>query len=268
MILDLPWRQRLHAILFEDDSPVARRLERLLIFTVLVSFLVVILDSVDSVHAHWAEWLELAEWVFTGLFLLDYLLRLGCAPQPLKYAFSFFGLVDLMAVLPGLVTLFWPEVQDLQIVRILRVLRIFTIFKLGEYNHHAHFLFGAIRGIRQKIVVFLVIISALVTVFGALMYAVEGPESGFTSIPRSIYWAVVTMTTVGYGDITPHTALGQGIATIVMILGSPMIAIPTGIFTSELMDAMQRARAVQAPQQEALCPHCGKALQRTAPHGH
>ena len=195
-----------------------------------------------------------------ALFALEYLLRLYCSPKPLRYAFSFFGLVDLLAVLPAILALAFADAQYLLIVRVIRMIRIFRILKLRQYLAQANFLLTALRSSRRKIIVFLVTVSSLVTVFGTLMYVIEGPANGFTSIPTSIYWAIVTLTTVGFGDITPKTPLGQMVASLVMITGYSIIAVPTGIFTAELTQALR-----QEGQLLHDCPHCSKpAHERSA----
>ncbi len=217
----------------------------------------VILDSVDEISNAYGGLLSDIEWVINGLFLIEYLLRLYCSPKPLRYALSFYGLVDLLAVLPGVIAIFYPNAQYLLVIRIVRVLRIFRILKLRQYLRQADFLLTALRGSRQKITVFFVSVMSLVTVFGSLMYVVEGPEHGFTSIPRGIYWAIVTLTTVGFGDITPKTPLGQAIASLVMLTGYSIIAVPTGIFSAELHNAMRQERP--PGQLDKPCPACAKA---------
>ncbi len=236
------WRQRLYVIIFQSDTVAGRRFDSALLIVILASLLVVILDSVDEISNAYGGLLSDIEWVINGLFLIEYLLRLYCSPKPLRYALSFYGLVDLLAVLPGVIAIFYPNAQYLLVIRIVRVLRIFRILKLRQYLRQADFLLTALRGSRQKITVFFVSVMSLVTVFGSLMYVVEGPEHGFTSIPRGIYWAIVTLTTVGFGDITPKTPLGQAIASLVMLTGYSIIAVPTGIFSAELHNAMRQER--------------------------
>lgn len=248
------WRERLYVIIFETSTPAAQRFDNWLLLTILASLVVVMLDSIERFHLQYASVFAALEWFFTALFAIEYGLRLYCSPKPLRYALSFFGLVDLLAVLPVVLALVFADAQYLMIVRAIRMIRIFRILKLRQYLSQANFLMVALRGSKQKIIVFLVSVSTLVTVFGALMYVVEGPARGFTSIPTSIYWAVVTLTTVGFGDITPQTPFGQMLATLVMITGYSIIAVPTGIFTAELANAMR--------QDETLlhdCPRCHKA---------
>lgn len=252
------WRQRLYIIIFESDTPAGQRFDSALLIVILASLLVVILDSVDDISNTYGGLLSDIEWVINGLFLIEYLLRLYCSPKPLRYALSFYGLIDLLAVLPGVIAIFLPDAQYLLVIRIVRVLRIFRILKLRQYLRQADFLLTALRGSRQKITVFFVSVMSLVTVFGSLMYVVEGPQHGFTSIPRGIYWAIVTLTTVGFGDITPKTPLGQAIASLVMLTGYSIIAVPTGIFSAELHNAMREERGPD--KLERACPSCAKGV--------
>jgi voltage-gated potassium channel len=247
------WRQRLYIIIFETSTPAAQRFDNWLLVTILASLVVVMLDSVEYFHSQYAEVFRALEWFFTVLFAIEYGLRLYISPKPMRYAFSFFGLVDLLAVLPAILALMFADAQYLMIVRAIRLIRVFRVLKLRQYLSQANFLLVALRGSKQKIIVFLVSVSTLVTVYGALMYVIEGPANGFTSIPISIYWAVVTLTTVGFGDITPQTPIGQMLATLVMITGYSIIAVPTGIFTAELANAMRLEG-----QMEHDCPHCRK----------
>ncbi|MCQ4346663.1 ion transporter [Pseudomonas stutzeri] len=249
-----PLRQRLHSIIFHTDTPAGRRFDELLLLTIFASLVVVMLDSVESIGQAYGPLLDGLEWGFTALFAVEYLTRLYCSPKPLRYAFSFYGLIDLLAVLPGILALLFADAQFLIVVRVLRMLRVFRVLKLTPYLSQANFLLVALRGSRQKIIVFLLTVSTLVTVFGTLMYVIEGPAHGYSSIPTSIYWAVVTLTTVGFGDITPQTPLGQGLATLIMITGYSIIAVPTGIFTAELANAMRGGSGgLQRP-----CPTCDK----------
>lgn len=247
------WRQRLYIIIFETSTRGGQRFDNWLLLAILASLVVVMLDSIERFHSQYAGLFSALEWGFTALFAIEYGLRLYCSPKPLRYAFSFFGMVDLLAVLPAILALIFADAQYLMIVRVIRMIRIFRVLKLRQYLTQANFLLVALRSSKQKVIVFLVTVSTLVTVFGALMYVVEGPSNGFTSIPISIYWAVVTLTTVGFGDITPQTPLGQMLATMLMITGYSIIAVPTGIFTAELANAMR-----QEGQMVHDCPHCHK----------
>ncbi len=246
-------RERLYRIIFFTDTEAGQRFDNWLLVCIVASLVVVMLDSIVEVHRTFGPWLVGLEWMFTALFAAEYLVRLYCAPKPLRYAFSFFGLIDLLAILPAFVSLFYGDAQYLLIVRVLRLIRVFRVLKLSPYMKQANFLLTALRGSQQKITVFFVCIATLVTVFGALMYVIEGPEHGFTSIPKGIYWAIVTLTTVGFGDVVPKTALGQALASLVMITGYSVIAVPTGIFGAELANAMRSGE-----RHKHDCPACGK----------
>ncbi|WP_095190670.1 ion transporter [Pseudomonas sp. Irchel 3E19] len=246
------WRERLYVMIFQSDTLAGRRFDGILLLIILASLVIVMLDSIDSIHQNYADVLAYIEWGFTIIFLGEYILRLYCSPKPLRYAFSFYGLVDLLAIVPGILALYYSDAQYLLIIRIIRMLRIFRVLKLSPYLKQANYLMSALRGSKQKIVVFLVSVCTLVTVFGTLMYVIEGPEHGFTSIPKGIYWAIVTLTTVGFGDIVPKTPLGQVISSLVMITGYSIIAVPTGIFTAELANAMR------GEQLQHDCPACKK----------
>ncbi len=241
-------RQRLHEIIFEADTPAGKLFDLLLIVSILASVLVVMLDTIAPLHAAYGPLFLGLEWFFTILFTIEYLLRLSCIGRPLKYACSFYGIVDLLSILPTYVSLLLPSGKYFLVIRILRLLRVFRVLKLVQYVGESNYLQKALWASRRKILVFLFAVSLLMVIFGAIMYIVEGPEHGFTSIPRSIYWAVVTMTTVGYGDISPQTNLGQALASLVMIVGYGIIAIPTGIVTSEL--TFNRHISTQ------VCPQC------------
>lgn len=245
------WRGRLHEIIFEADTPAGRAFDIALFAAILLSVLVVLLDSVGAVRARHGAALRVAEWTFTILFSIEYALRLIALRRPLAYVVSFFGLVDLLAILPSYLSLLLPGAQSLLAVRTLRLLRIFRVFKLARYVGEAQVLLTALRASRPKIIVFLWAVTTIVVIVGALMYLIEGEAHGFTSIPRAIYWAVVTMTTVGYGDIAPQTVLGQMLASLLMIVGYGIIAIPTGIVTVELASAQRPAVSTQ------VCPACG-----------
>ncbi|MBF7730835.1 ion transporter [Pseudomonas sp. N040] len=262
------WRERLYTIIFQADTPAGRRFDAWLLVVILASLLVVMLDSMQDTQTQYKTWLLWLEWLFTAIFAVEYLLRLYCSPKPLRYAFSFYGLIDLLAVLPAFLALLFASAQYLMVVRIIRVLRVFRILKLTPYLRQANYLMTALRGSQQKITVFFLCILILVTVFGALMYVVEGPANGFSSIPKSIYWAIVTLTTVGFGDITPKTPLGQAIASVVMVAGYSIIAVPTGIFTAEMAAAMRQGTRHACPNcakdshesEAAFCSRCGEKL--------
>ncbi|MBA3008108.1 MAG: ion transporter [Proteobacteria bacterium] len=244
------WRTVLHEVIFEADTPKGKGFDILLIVSILTSVAAVMLDSIAAVQSLYGSLLYRIEWFFTLIFTAEYLLRLLCVGRPFKYAVSFYGVVDLLAIIPTFLSLFLPGSQYLLVIRILRILRIFRILKLIPYLGEAQLLVKALRASGRKIAVFLYTVLTLVVIFGSLMYVIEGGEHGFTSIPRSIYWAIVTMTTVGYGDIAPQTSLGQALASIVMIFGYSIIAVPTGIVTVEMSQAFGRKVSTQA------CPEC------------
>ena len=244
------WRTVLHEVIFEADTPLGKGFDVLLIVSILASVIAVMLDSIGAVQSHYGSLLYGIEWLFTILFSVEYLLRLMCVGRPLKYAISFYGVVDLLAIIPTYVSLFLPGSQYLLVIRILRILRIFRILKLIPYLGEARLLMKALRASSHKITVFIYTVMTLVVIFGSLMYVIEGGANGFTSIPRSIYWAIVTLTTVGYGDISPQTVLGQTLASMVMILGYAIIAVPTGIVSVEMSRAFGRNVSTQS------CPEC------------
>lgn len=245
------WRRRLHEIIFEADTPAGKAFDVLLIVSILASVAAVMLDSIATVRSTYGTLLSAAEWTFTLLFTLEYLLRLACVGRPLRYARSFYGWVDLLAILPTYLSLLLPGSHYLLVIRILRILRIFRVFKLVQYLDEASQLLQALRASARKIAVFLFAVLTLVIIFGSLMYLIEGEESGFSSIPRSVYWTIVTLTTVGYGDISPQTGLGQSLASLIMICGYGIIAVPTGIVSVEMTRTLGRKVSTQA------CPECG-----------
>ena len=249
---DSPLRARLHEVIFEADTRAGRWFDLALIWGILISVAAVMLDSVRGIREIHGPWLTRVEWFFTIAFTLEYVLRLGCIGRPLRYATSFYGVVDLLAVLPTYLSLMFPGSHYLLVIRILRVLRIFRVLKLVQYLDEANVMMRALKASRRKVAVFFFTVMTLVVVFGSVMYLIEGEGNGFTSIPRSVYWAIVTMTTVGYGDISPATALGQAIAALVMVLGFTIIAVPTGIVASEMTRAEQQRRPVSTQ----VCPQC------------
>ncbi len=244
------WRNKLFEIIFEADTPAGKWFDIVLIICILLSVIVVMLDSVSAIGSKYGRLLYALEWFFTILFTVEYVLRLACVDKPIRYAVSFFGVVDLLAVLPTYMSLVFFGSRYLAVVRVLRVLRIFRVLKLGHHMKEAAVLRKALYASRRKILVFLFAVLTLVVIIGSLIYVIEGKESGFTSIPRSIYWAIVTLTTVGYGDISPQTGPGQFLAAIVMILGYSIIAVPTGIVTVELSQVRKEQPNTQA------CPNC------------
>ncbi len=246
------WRLRLHTIVFEADTPAGRAFDLALIGLILLSVIVVSVETIPGLTPRVYSALRTTEWVLTAIFTVEYVLRLIAVQRPVAYAASFFGIVDVLAILPTWVSLFVPGARVLLVVRVLRLLRIFRVLKLTRYLSEAALIGTALRASMRKIVVFLLTVATVVVVVGSVMYVVEGPDTGFTSIPTSMYWAVVTLTTVGYGDISPRTPLGQALASLVMILGYGIIAVPTGIVTAELT---QQARQTHVSTQS--CRHCG-----------
>ncbi len=246
------WKELVYRVIFEADTPAGKIFDIALIGVIFTSIIAVMLESVTSLQQLYGPWFQVAEWSITALFTLEYLVRLACVRHPIRYAVSFFGIVDLLSILPTYLSLIFPGTQSLVVIRALRLLRIFRVLKLSPYLKGANVLMVALRTSRHKIIVFLGSIMVLVIILGSAMYLVEnGRGSGFTSIPRSMYWAVVTMTTVGYGDIIPTSVLGQIIASFVMILGYAIIAIPTGIVTAEIV----HAAGVRTITTRA-CPEC------------
>lgn len=246
------WRKKLQVVIFEADTPAGRLFDIALIASIILSVVAVMLDSVAVIRQQYGNWLLFAEWTFTILFSIEYLLRIISINKPSGYIFSFYGIVDLLAILPTYISLFFPGTQFLLVIRILRVLRIFRVLKFVQYISEAKMLRTALSASRRKITVFLFTVLSVVVIVGALMYMIEGPENGFTSIPKSIYWSIVTLTTVGYGDISPNTPIGQMLAAIVMVMGYGIIAVPTGIVTVEFSKLGKTEITTQA------CPNCSK----------
>jgi len=247
-----PWREKLRVVIFEADTPAGKAFDVGLLAAIVLSVVAVMLDSVAGLRTRHGELLDYAEWFFTLLFSAEYALRLACSPRPLRYARSFFGVVDLLAILPTYLSLLIPGAESMIVIRGLRLLRTFRVFKLGQFLGEASLLRDALAASRHKITVFLGTISILVTILGAAMYLIEGARNGFTSIPVAIYWAIVTMTTVGYGDIAPVTVSGKLLASLVMILGYSIIAVPTGIVTAEIVEGAAASRKITTRS----CPNC------------
>jgi len=247
------FRNRVHEIIFEADTPAGKAFDVALLVAIVASVLVVLLETVPAYHDRYGKLFYALEWVFTIFFTIEYLFRLYSIYRPWKYATSVFGVIDLMAILPTYLSIIFPGSQSLLVIRILRLMRVFRIFKLGHFLAGGAHLTKALKASRPKITVFLLFISLMVTIIGAVMYLVEGGLEGsnFTSIPQGIYWAVVTLTTVGYGDITPQTALGQFLSALVMIMGYGLLAVPTGIVSVELFKTSSDI-TTQA------CRYCGK----------
>ncbi|GAA4449147.1 ion transporter [Nibrella saemangeumensis] len=249
---DRAWQRWLHEIIYENDTPGGRAFDITLIWAILLSIGVVIIDSVESFSLRYGEWLYRAEWLFTILFTLEYVLRLISIRKPLAYVFSFMGIVDLFAILPTYFSLFLSGAPYLLVVRALRLLRIFRILKMWHFIAEGRVITQALYRSYIKISVFMLVILILVTIMGSVMYLIEGGENGFDNIPTSIYWAIVTLTTVGYGDISPVTPLGRLFAAFIMLCGYGIIAVPTGIVTTEFMSAVQKGTSPES------CPNCGR----------
>ncbi|MEE9542737.1 MAG: ion transporter [Thermodesulfobacteriota bacterium] len=246
-----PLRLILQQTIFEAETRAGKIFDILLIISILCSVAAVMLDSVISIRARYGDILHDVEWFFTILFTIEYILRLACVGRPLKYATSFFGAVDLVSIVPTYLSLLLPGSQFLLVIRILRVLRIFRVLKFVQYLEESRLLMEALRESRKKITVFLFTVLTLVVILGSIMYLIEGEANGFTSIPRSIYWAIVTLTTVGYGDISPNTFPGQVLASFIMLLGYGIIAVPTGMVTARVAMAVRNKKV-----STHACPEC------------
>ncbi len=265
-------KDRLYTVIFGTNTPAGKLFDLVLICSIFISVVIVIIDSVSSASASYGTLLIALEWLFTVLFTIEYGLRIYCSPNRLSYARSFYGIIDLLAILPTYLSLFFGSGTYLIVIRLLRVLRIFRILKLIRYLQEANLLLRAIIASRRKVMVFFSTVSVLAVIFGSLMFVIEGPENGFTSIPMSIYWTIVTITTVGYGDITPHTTAGQVLASLVMLTGYSIIAVPTGIITAEINHEMvlDRERIVCSnchtsghERNAKFCRNCGVSLEIT-----
>lgn len=269
-----PWRHRLYTIIFEAETPGGRAFDVVLLWAILLSVVLVSLESVATIRAGYGPYLAALEWVLTALFTAEYILRIVCVAHPSRYMRSFYGVVDLAALLPSYLALLFPGANSLMVIRTLRLLRVFRILKLVHFSREALSLLRALRASRSKIMVFLLAISTLIMISGTVMYLIEGnSDSGFTSIPRAMYWAVVTMTTVGYGDIAPTTPLGQFFAALLMISGYAILAVPTGIVSAELVRGPPPRDALPCPRCDAedhardarFCRRCGATLTPTPP---
>ena len=244
-------RQKLHELIFEAETPLGKFFDIFLIIAILASVIVVMLESVSSLDLQWGRLFDLLEWIFTILFTLEYFARIVALKKPYYYIKSYYGIIDLLSILPTYLSLLFTGTQALMVLRIMRLLRIFRVLKLVRFLSEANKLFNALKSSMPKITVFLVGVVCINLIVGTLMYIIEGGNNGFDSIPRSIYWAIVTMTTVGYGDIAPMTVIGQTLASFIMILGYGIIAVPTGIVTSEIHLAKSRKISTE------VCPSCG-----------
>ncbi|MBB4079321.1 voltage-gated potassium channel [Lewinella aquimaris] len=250
-------RNRIHEIIFEADTPTGKFFDIALLILIGVSVIAVMLESSEEWNQRYHTLFFYTEWFLTIVFTIEYALRLYVTVRPLKYALSFYGIVDIMAILPSYLSLLIPNSQYFLIIRVLRLMRIFRIFKLGQYLNEGDQLRRSLADSRNKIAVFLFAVTMLVTIIGAVMYLIEGGSNdGFSSIPRAVYWAIVTITTVGYGDITPQTQIGQFLSAVVMIIGYAIIAVPTGIVTSEMMRGERRRKPLRNNTQ--VCRFCAK----------
>lgn len=244
------WRKSFFEVIFEADTPAGKLFDVVLMVNIVASVLVVMLNSVASLNAEYADLFTVLEWFFTILFTIEYVLRLICVVHPFRYAGSFFGVVDLLAILPTYISIIFPAGRSFTVIRLLRVLRVFRVLKFARCLSDANMLMQALVASRRKIFVFIFAVLILVVIIGSVIYVIEGVENGFTSIPRSVYWAIVTLTTVGYGDISPKTPLGQLLASAVMIMGYAIIAVPTGIISVEL--SRQEKKLITSQ----VCPVC------------
>ena len=264
------WRFALHEVIYESNTPAGKAFDVALLFAIFTSIIIVMLDSVQSLHKQYGGLFYTIEWIFSALFTLEYILRLISIRRPAKYVFSFLGIIDLIALIPTYLSIFFIGAQSLLVFRALRLLRVFRIFKLGHFLTEINFLTVAIKGSIRKISIFLMTVFMLAVILGSIMYLVEQRENGFSNIPESIYWAIVTITTVGYGDISPVTPIGKMLAALVMLIGYAIIAVPTGIITHDLAIAARKKKEVlescPACSREghdadaAFCKYCGSSL--------
>ncbi|MEX0967975.1 MAG: ion transporter [Bacteroidia bacterium] len=248
------WRLRLHVIIFEADTPAGKFFDLALLIVILLSVVAIMLESVEEIRAEYGTTLRVIEYCVTGLFTIEYILRIVSTGKPWRYIFSFFGIVDMISFLPTYLSFFLVGSQFMLVIRAIRLLRVFRVLKLTRYLGEAAVLRRALSNSFEKIIVFLGTVLVLTVIIGAAMYLIEGPENGFTSIPKSIYWSIVTLTTVGYGDISPQTVPGQMLASIVMLMGYGIIAVPTGLVSVEYSRAFQSSISA-----ETSCQNCGTA---------
>ncbi len=247
------WQMQLHELIYESETKAGKTFDIILLLCILASIIVVMLDSVQVLKAKYGFVFYVLEWCFTIVFTIEYILRLVCIKRPLKYVFSALGVIDLLAIIPSYLSIVIAGAQSLLVLRALRLLRIFRIFRLVHFLSEMQFLSHAIKNSLRKISIFILFVLTSVVILGSIIYLVEGEEHGFTSIPQSVYWAIVTITTVGYGDIAPATPLGQMIASFIMLLGYGIIAVPTGIITTEMAIAARSKK-----QGNQACLNCGR----------
>lgn len=250
------WRHRLHEIIYESDTPAGKLFDVILLWLILFSVVLVMLESVERLNSRYHDLFNVAEWIITVLFSFEYVARIATVRQPWRYIFSFYGIIDFLSAIPKYLSLLLVGTQVLVAFRALRLLRVFRILKLSHYVGESQKITDALRASRTRIFVFLFAILIICVVLGTIMYLIESRESGFTSIPKSVYWAIVTLTTVGYGDIAPQSVAGQFVASLIMILGYAIIAIPTGIITSEMTRASARENDDTPPVSTQSCPQC------------
>ncbi|RYD79860.1 MAG: ion transporter [Sphingobacteriales bacterium] len=265
-------RFRLHEIIYESNTKAGKAFDVALLFAIFTSIMLVMLDSVESIHQKHGSLFNTLEWIFTGLFTVEYILRLISIRKPWKFVFSLLGIIDLISLIPSYLSIFIPGAQSLLAFRALRLLRVFRIFKLGNFLTEINFLTTALKGSVRKISIFLLTVLTLTVILGSIMYLVEQKENGFSNIPESIYWAIVTITTVGYGDISPVTPTGKFVASVVMLIGYAIIAVPTGIITHDIAVAAKQKKELpescpscgrEGHEQDALfCKYCGSSLYR------
>ncbi len=262
-------KHQLYVIIFGTHTKAGKIFDITLIIAILTSLAVLVIGSIPNIKSQWSDELRLIEYGFTALFTLEYITRIYCSPKPSAYAKSFYGVIDLIAILPTYLVILFPSASFMSVIRALRIMRIFRVLKLVRYLQDSNLLLRSLLSARRKIIIFFSTVAILVTILGSFIFIIEGPGNGFTSIPQSIYWAIVTITTVGYGDVVPHTELGKGIAALTMLLGYSILAVPTGIITAELHQEMSAHRAlVKCPncslsghESDALfCKHCGSEL--------
>ncbi len=264
------FKERLYEIIFEADTPTGKAFDVVLLIVILLSIILVMLESILSVHASYGRELRFMEWGITIIFTIEYMLRVFIIKKPVRYIFSFYGIIDLLSVLPTYISLLVVGSHSLAVIRVLRLLRVFRILKLSRYTNAGRTLGKALWNSREKISVFIMFVVLLVVIIGTVMYLIEGEANGFNSIPLSIYWAIVTLTTVGYGDISPQTSVGQFFASIVMIIGYAIIAVPTGIVTAEIISPSKAKNTQVCPaclhdkheDDAVFCKKCGNRLNK------
>ncbi len=259
------WKDKVHEIIYGTHTPAGRLFDLILLVVILYSIIIIMLESVPRFDERHHGFLNISEWVVTILFTIEYILRVICIKKPERYIFSFLGIIDLLSTIPKYLSFFFPGSQFISAFRVLRLLRIFRILKLARFVGESNNLIRALKASRTKIFVFVFFVLIVSVLLGTVMYLIEGSESGFNSIPHSVYWTIVTLTTVGYGDITPQTGLGQIVATLIMIIGYGIIAVPTGIVSAEYVDFKNRARL----EESEVCPNCvSKIMNKEAKYCH